>query len=53
VLRGFNVENGFVVDPTVSEQQLFTKYLGQFGMLPCDRSKISIDKPKKPNPFAD
>jgi len=34
------------------KNQLF-KYLGQFGMLPADRSKISIAKPKKKNAFDD
>lgn len=36
-----------------SEQAQLYKYLGQFGMLPADRSKISIPKKKKVNSFDD
>ena len=36
-----------------SDQGLFFKYLGQFGMLPAEKSKISIAKPKKKNRFDD
>lgn len=37
--------------PTAAEQRLFFSYLGQFGMLPGDRAKISIAKPESPNRF--
>ena len=38
---------------TIQEQTLFFRYLGQFGMMPADRSKINIPKGKPKNPFDD
>ena len=35
------------------EQRLLFSYLGQMGMLPADRGKISIPQPKKKNRFDD
>ena len=35
-----------------STRALLNKMLGQLGMNPSDRSKISIEKPKDANPFA-
>lgn len=37
--------------PTAAERRLLFSYLGQMGMLPGDRAKLSIEKPKPPNPF--
>jgi len=39
--------------PTAAERRLLFSYLGQMGMLPADRAKISIPKPDKPNRFDD
>ena len=45
---------GLGEDPvTAAEKGLFFKYLGQLGMLPADRSKISIPGKKKKNAFDD
>jgi hypothetical protein len=40
-------------EATGQEQRQLFNYLGQFGMLPGDRSKISIPQKKETNPFAD
>ncbi len=42
-----------VIQATAGEQQLLIKYLGQFGMLPADRAKISIEPGKKKSAFDD
>ena len=39
-------------DMQTSTRALLNKMLGQLGMNPSDRSKISIEKPKDANPFA-
>ena len=39
--------------PTAAERRLLFSYLGQMGMLPVDRAKLSIEKPKAPNRFDD
>lgn len=44
---------GFGEPPTATERRLLFSYLGQMGMLPADRAKISIPKPEKPNRFDD
>jgi hypothetical protein len=38
---------------TAVEQRLLFSYLGQMGMLPADRGKISIPQPKTKNRFDD
>lgn len=40
-------------EATGIEYNQLIKLLGQFGMLPADRAKISIPKQKKKNPFDD
>jgi hypothetical protein len=52
-VRGLNIQDGEVVPASAGEQQLLIKYLGQFGMLPADRAKISIDPGKKKSAFDD
>lgn len=49
--RSQHEENGEIIPATAAEQGHFFKYLSQFGMTPADRSKISIPKEKKKNPF--
>ena len=51
--RGLWIVDGEVVQATAGEQGLLFKYLAQFGMLPGDRSKLSIDQGKKKNKFDD
>ena len=46
--RGFDDD-----PPTAAERRLLFSYLGQMGMLPADRAKLSIEKPKAPNRFDD
>ncbi len=43
--------DGEIVPASASEQNLFFKYLSQFGMSPADRSKISVPKKPEHNPF--
>ena len=42
--------DGKLIYATGQEENQFFRYMGQFGMLPADRSKISITQPKKKNP---
>ncbi len=39
--------------PMAAERRLLFCYFGQLGMLPADRSKISVPQPKKKNKFDD
>lgn len=51
--RDQHIVAGDVVPASAQEQNQFFKYLSQFGMLPADRSKLSIPKKKPKNKFAD
>ena len=42
-----------LVRPKSADQQLFFKYLAQFGMTPADRSKLSLPGQKPKNRFED
>jgi hypothetical protein len=51
--RGLYVVEGEIIPATSGEQQLLFKYLGQFGMLPAERAKLSIEPAKKKSAFDD
>ena len=51
--RGLYIVDGDVIPATAGEQGLLFKYLAQFGMLPADRSKLSVGPQKKKNKFDD
>jgi len=51
--NGAYTVDGEVYVMTAGEQNLLSKYLGQFGMLPGDRAKISVKPKKDKNPFDD
>jgi hypothetical protein len=53
ICTGQNFEDGEPVKATSNQQNLFFKYLSQFGMTPSDRSKINIPKSKPKNKFDD
>jgi hypothetical protein len=53
ICTGQNFEDGEPVKATSNQQNLFFKYLSQFGMTPADRSKINIPKAKPKNKFDD
>ena len=40
-----------IKEASAQEQNLFNKYLGQFGMIPSERSKINMPKKKDKNRF--
>lgn len=45
--RGLLVINDEIIQPSAAERNLFFKYLGQLGMTPSERSRISIPKKHK------
>ncbi|MCP5005919.1 MAG: hypothetical protein GY941_18575 [Planctomycetes bacterium] len=51
--RGNTIEDGKVIKATAAERTLYTKLLGQMGMSPSERSKISINPKNNKNPFDD
>ena len=52
-VRNLNIVEGEVQPATAGEQQLLCKYLGQFGMLPADRAKLSVEPKKAKSVFDD
>jgi len=51
--RGLLVIDNKTITASAAEQNLFFKYLGQFGMMPSERSKISIPKNNMPSAWDD
>ena len=52
-IRGLEIVDDELIEASASDHSLFNNYLGKFGMIPSERSKISMEPLKKKSVYDD